>query len=268
MTVLKLITVYSTHSLHLRNPNITKTSWKLFLWNKYYRLPETHQQTILVYDPALPLPDTYSGEIKTYVRVKTCRESITVLFWMTKNRKTVNGYTNCCTSKLWHALSAIKEEATTQKLRWSHRGTMPQVKGAVSHSKETHRHTATPPHKGDTPPHHHTKRTHRHTATQRGHTATPPHTRHLPRGRGWAMEGGPDYKKGGTRSTFGETEYPRTQTSGSHSGSSSTWTSSRITRALSWTWNTAGFSCLKYRSPGNTDQVRLTLSATGHYLLL
>ena len=193
MTVLKLITVYSTHSLHLRNPNITKTSWKLFLWNKYYRLPETHQQTILVYDPALPLPDTYSGEIKTYVRVKTCRESITVLFWMTKNRKTVNGYTNCCTSKLWHALSAIKEEATTQKLRWSHRGTMPQVKGAVSHSKETHRHTATqrghtttPPHKEDTPPHLHTKGTHRHTSTQ---TTLAKRPRMSNGGRAWLQKG-------------------------------------------------------------------------------
>ena len=149
--------------------------WKLFLWNNYYRLPETHQRTILVYDPALPLLDTYSGEMKTSVHVKTCRESFTVLFWMTKNRKTVNGYTNCCTSKLWHALPAIKEEATTQKLGWNHRGIMPHA-ASQRCSK----------------------------SLQRGHTATPPHTRHSPRDRGWALEGGPDYKKGGTRSTSGE----------------------------------------------------------------
>ena len=92
---------------------------------------------------------------------------------------------------------------------------------------------------------------------ERGHTATVPQVTLSKRQsctgyRGLGTEGGPDHKKDGTRSTFGETEYPGMQTSGSRSGSRSTWTSSRITQALSWNWKTAGFSCLKYRSPGNT----------------
>lgn len=238
-------TVYSKHTLHLRNPNITKTSWELFLWNRYYRLPETNRGTVPVYGPAPPLPDIHSGKMNTYAHVNTGRETVPVLFWMTKNRDTGEWIHNCHTSKLWTALSAIEEEGAIQKPGWNHKGIMPHGTSQKAHwvtQKGTHCDNAT----------------HMTLSKRQSRTGY----------RGLGMEGGPDYKKDGTRSTFGETEYPRMQTSGSHSGSTSTWTSSRITQALSWNWKIAGISCLKYRSPGNTDQVRLTLSATGHYLFL
>lgn len=139
----------------------------------------------------------------------------------------MNGYTNCCTSKLWNALSAIKEEGTIRTPGWNHKGIMPYDKSQKAQQ-----------------------------SLRRGHTATTTldalqetKLRRLPRVR---REGGPDHKKDGTGSASGETEHPGMQTSGSRSQSTSTWTSSRIAQALSWNWKTAGFSCLKYRSPGNT----------------